>query len=110
MHFDGDYKSTSGSPEPKKINHQTLANALVNSNERITYDLSQNQTTHRKGGLFTSLPQNPGNVIYMKNIVPPGLHMPSKGLFNYQNKGDLIKKPKTAEHGNGRRPKYNSLM
>ena len=86
MNFDRDYKSTSGSPEPKRFNHEMLANALVTSNERNTYALSQNQTTHRKGGLFTSVPQNPGNVIYMKNVVPQGLHMPSKGLYNYQYK------------------------
>ena len=88
-----------------------LANALVTSNERNTYALSQNQTTHRKGGLFTSVPQNPGNVIYMKNVVPQGLHMPSKGLYNYQNKNEFNRKPKTAENTNGgRRAKYNSLI
>ena len=83
------------------VNHETLANALVTSNERIQYGLSSNQTTHRKGGLFTSLPQNPGNVIYMKNIVPSGIHMPSKGLYNYQRKDNIQAKPKTAGTQNG---------
>jgi len=47
----------------------------------------------------------------MKNIVPQGLHMPSKGLYNYQKKTDYNRKPKTAENGNGgRRQKYNSLI
>jgi hypothetical protein len=42
MQFGGGLRSASGSPEDRMANHETLANALVNSNERIQYGLSSN--------------------------------------------------------------------
>ena len=51
----------------KKVDHSTLANAFMNSNQVINYGLNTDQSTVRQGGLITSVPQKKGNMIYVKN-------------------------------------------
>jgi len=86
------------------MDHLSLAEALVHySNDQVQYGLTQNQTVHRKGPIITSQNNQGGNVVYCKNQVQTGIHMPSKGLYNLSKQ-----KPRTAADGNPRK-KFSSV-
>lgn len=61
----------------------------------------------RPGATVTAAQPQAGQPIYIQSMIPNGVHMPSKGLFNHPMRGsrhDLqAKKPKTAGAQGGRR-------
>jgi len=84
-----------------------MAGSLLQNQEQLQHLPAYKQHASRQGAAMTVAQPQAGQPIYIQSMIPNGVHMPSKGLFNHPMRGsrhDLqTRKPKTAGAYGGRR-------
>ena len=92
---------------PQHFDHQSMAGSLLVNQEQLSHLPAFKQHASRQGAAMTVAQPQAGQPIYIQSMIPNGVHMPSKGLFNHPMRGSRhelqAKKPKTAgAYGNRR--------
>ena len=84
-----------------------MAGSLLQNPDQLPHLPAYQPHATRQGAAMTVAQPQAGQPIYIQSMIPNGVHMPSKGLFNHPMRGsrhDLqAKKPKTAGAYGGRR-------
>ena len=92
---------------PQNFDHQSMAGSLLQNPDQLPQLPAYQPHATRQGAAMTVAQPQAGQPIYIQSMIPNGVHMPSKGLFNHPMRGsrhDLqAKKPKTAGAYGGRR-------
>ena len=72
---------------PQNFDHQSMAGSLLQNQEQLQHLPAYKEHASRQGAAMTVAQPQAGQPIYIQSMIPNGVHMPSKGLFNHPMRG-----------------------